>query len=122
MKKYILNNFFFTISQVLKRVEANKVAEKTFKKCKSDGYRKIHHRPGDGYAGLSKRQVLKYVTSNKQLRKFNVRFTNKAKHRPVSVKRIQEQHQICLVDMKRMKVEYKGKFYRYIFLLMDIFS
>ena len=98
------------------------MVEKTFKKCKLAGYRKIHHRPGDGYVGLSKRQVLKCVTSNKQLRKFNVRFTNKAKHRPVSVKRIQEQHQICLVGMKRMKVEYKGECCRCIFSLMDIFS
>ena len=96
--------------------------EKTIKKCKSAGYKKIHHRAGDGYAGLRKRQVLKRVTKNERLRKFNVRFTNKAKPRPVSVKRIQEQHQIDLVDMKSMKVEYKGKCYRYIFSLMDIFS
>ena len=69
---------FFTISQVLKRVEANKVVEKRFKKCKSVRYKKIHHRARDGYAGLSKKQVLKCVTSNERLRKFNVRFTNKA--------------------------------------------
>ena len=96
--------------------------EKTFKKCKSAGHKKNHHRAGDGYAGLSKRQALKCVTSNERLRKFNARFTNKAKPRPVRVKRIQEQHQIDLVDMKSMKVEYKAKCYRYIFLLMDIFS
>ena len=95
---------------------------KTFKKCKSAGYKKIYHRAGDGYAGLSKRQVLKCVTSNERLKKFNVRFANKAKPRPVSMERIQEQHQIDLVDMKSMKVEYKGKCYQYIFSLMDIFS
>ena len=38
------------------------------------------------------------------------------------MKRILEQHQTDLVDMKSMKVEYKGKCYRYIFSLMDIFS
>ena len=102
MKKHMLNKFIFTISQVLKHVEANKMVEKTFKKCKSAGYKKIHHRAHDGYAGLSKRQVLKCVTSNKRLRKFNFRFTNKSKPRPVSVKRIQEQHQIDLVDIKSM--------------------
>ena len=95
--------------------------EKTFKKCKAATYKEIHRKAGDGYAGLSKRQVLNCLTSNKPLRKFNVRFTNKAKPRPVSVKKIQEQHQIDLVDMKSLKVEYKGKCYRYIFSLMDIF-
>ena len=95
---------------------------KTFKRCKSAGYKKTHHRVGDGYAGSSKRQVLKRVTRNERLRNFNVRFTNKAKPRLVSVKRIQEQHQIDLVDMKSMKVEYKEKCYWHIFSLMDMFS
>ena len=98
------------------------MVEKTFKKCKSAGYKKIHHRAHDGYAGLSKRQVFKCVTSNKRLRKFNVKFTNKAKPRPISMKRIQEQHQMDLVDIKSMKVEYKRKSYQNIFSLMEIFS
>ena len=89
--------------------------EKTFKKCKSVGFKKIHHRAGDGYTGFSKRQVLKCATSNERLRKFNAKFTNKSKPRPASVNRIQEQLQIDLVDMKSMKVEYEGKCYRYIF-------
>ena len=91
---------------------------KTFERCKSAGYKKIHHGAGEEYAGLSKRQVLMSVTSNEQLRNFNVRFTNKTKPRPVSVKRIQEQHQIDLLGMKSMKVEYKKKCYQYIFLLI----
>ena len=66
--------------------------------------------------------MLKCITRNEQLRKFNIRFTNKAKPRHVSVKKIQKQHQIDLVDMKSMKVEYKGKCYWYIFSLMVIFS
>ena len=88
------------------------MVEKTFKKCKSAGYKKIHHEAHNGYAGLIKRQMLKCVTSIERLRKFNVTFTNKAKPRPVSAKKIQEQHQIDLVDMKSMKIEYKEKCYR----------
>ena len=98
------------------------MVEKTFKKCKSAGYKKIIHRTHDGYAGLSKGHLLKCVVSNEQLRKFTVRFSNKAKPRPISVKIIQEQHQIDLRDMKSMKIEYKGKCYQCIFSLMDIFS
>ena len=45
MKKNVLNKFILTISQVLKHVEANKVVEKTFKKCKSAGYKKFTIEP-----------------------------------------------------------------------------
>ena len=55
---------------------------KTFKRCKSAGYKKTHHRVGDGYAGSSKRQVLKRVTRNERLRNFNVRFTRKCEKNP----------------------------------------
>ena len=54
--------------------------------------------------------------------RFNVKFTNKVKPRPVKVKTIHKQHQIHLLDMKIMKVKYKGKSYLYILSLLDIFS
>lgn len=108
--------------QVVKRSEIKNVVEKTFHKSKSAGYKKLHKRATDGYAGLSKRQVLKCATTNENIRKFSVKFTNKAKPCPVMVKRIHEQHQVDLVDMKSMQVEHKGKIYRYILSLMDLFS
>ena len=59
---------------------------------------------------------------NEKFRKFSVKFTNKERPRPVRVKRIQEQHQIDVVDMTGMKVNYKGKTDKYILSLLDIFS
>lgn len=59
----------------------------------------------DGYAGLSKREVLKCVATNEKLKRFNVTFTNKAKPRSVKVKRIHEQYQTDLAHMKSMRVE-----------------
>ena len=106
----------------MKRLKLKKIVEKAFHKSKSAGYKKLHKRTADDYAGLSKRQVLKCASTNEKIRKFSVNFTNKAKSRPVIVKRIYEQHQVDLVDMKRMQVEYKGKTYRYILSLMDLFS
>ena len=106
----------------MKRTDASKIVEKAFHKCKSAGYKKLHQRTADGYVGLSKRDVLKCIKNNDKLKRFNIKFTNKAKPRPVAVKRIQEQHQIDLVDMKNMQTEHNGKPYRYIFSLMDIFS
>ena len=59
---------------------------------------------------------------DKTLRKFNVNFTNNARPRPVRVKAIHDQHQIDLSNMKNMAVVYKGKTYKYILSLLDVFS
>ena len=59
---------------------------------------------------------------NEKFRKFSVEFTNKARPRSVRIKRIQEQHQVDLVDMTGMKVNYKWQTFKYILSLLDIFS
>ena len=73
--------------------------------------KKINQRKVKGYAGLSKKEVLSCVTSNRKLRKFSIKFTNKAKPQTFEVKEIHEQHQRDLVDMKNMIIEHKGKLY-----------
>ena len=106
----------------MKRSEVKEIAEKVFHKPKSAGYKKLHKKTADGYVDLSKRQVLKCALTNEKIGKFSVKFTNKAKPHPVIVKRIHEQHQVDLVNMKGMQEEHKGKTYRYILSLMDLFS
>ena len=49
-----------------------------------------------------------------------VKFTNRAKPRPVTFKKVQEQHQIDLVDMRNMQVEHNGKLFRYVLSLLDV--
>ena len=93
----------------MKRSEVKEIAEKVFHKPKSTGYKKLHKKTADGYVDLSKRQVLKCALTNEKIGKFSVKFTNKAKPHPVIVKRIHEQHQVDLVNMKGMQVEHKGK-------------
>ena len=87
----------------MKRSEVKKIVEKVFHKSESAGYKELHKRTADGYAGLSKRQDLKCALTNEIIRKFSVKFTNKAKPGPVIVKGIHEQHEVDLVDMKRMQ-------------------
>ena len=86
----------------VKRSDVNKVVERAFGKSKSAGYKKLHQRTVDSYPSLSKCQVLRCSTTNKKLRKFTVKFTNRAKSRPVTIKKVQEQHQFDLVDMRSM--------------------
>ena len=113
IRRWRVLKVFFTIL-VVKRSDVKKTVERAFNKSENAGYKKLHQRTVDSYAGLSKRQVLKCSITNRKLRKFTVKFTNRAKPRAVTVKRVQEQNQIDLV-------EYNGKLFRYILSLMDIF-
>ena len=72
---------------------------------------KLHDITADAYAGLSKRQVLKWILGNENLRKFDVKFTNKAKPCPVPEKEIDEKQQMDLVDMKNIAVKYERTTY-----------
>lgn len=107
---------------MVKKTDVKRIVSKTFKESKSGGYKKIRTRAADGYAGLSNREILKITKNNVKFRQFSIKFCNKAKPRPVRVKNIHDQHQVDLVDMRKMQVVYQGKTYRYIFSLMDIFS
>ena len=53
---------------------------------KSGGYKKIYRQGKDAFAGLSQNQVSKAIMENKDLRKYNVKLTNKARPRPVRAK------------------------------------
>ena len=107
---------------MVKAGDIHDVVDQTFHNRKSAGYKKIRTRAADAYAGLSNKKILGITTNDRNYRKFSIRFTNKAKPRPVRVKKIHEQHQIDLINLSNMKVSHKGKSYRYILSLMDIFS
>ena len=73
----------FEGKKVLKKGEIKKCVKKTFSKSKSVGYKKIRTRALDGYAGLSRNNILT-VTSNDAEFKKSVKFINKAAPRPVT--------------------------------------
>ena len=58
--------------------------KKTFSKSKSVGYKKIRTRALDGYAGLSRKNILTVTLNDAEFKKFTVKFTNKAASRPVT--------------------------------------
>ena len=60
----------------------------TFIKNKSGGCRKIRTRAADGYSGLSKQNVLKVTENDLKFRRFNIRFTNKAVHKPILARKL----------------------------------
>ena len=93
---------------------------KTLTAPKSCGYKKLH--TADAFAGLSRRGILKVTQSDIQYRQFNMQSTNKAPPVPVIAENVHDIHQIDLINMRRLKIEYKGILYRYVLSLMDIFS
>ena len=81
-------NLLFEGRPVLKKSDINDFVTKIFVKNKSGGHRKIQARAADGYAGLSKREVLKVTSNDVKFRRLNVRFTNKAVPRPIRAKKV----------------------------------
>ena len=69
--------------------------------------------------GLSNKKILENTKGDIQYNQFSVKFTNKAKPR---AKAVHDYHQIDLVDMIKIKLEFKGKCYKNILSVLDIFS
>ena len=76
----------------------------------------------DSVVGLSERKILKITAKSPRFRLFNVKFKNKAFPRLVRVREIQTQHQIGLVNLSDMSVEYQRTVYQYVLSIKDIFS
>ena len=74
----------FEGKKVLKKGEIKKCVKKTFSKSKSVGYKKIRTRALDGYAGLSRNNILTVTSNDAEFKKFTMKFTNKTAPRPVT--------------------------------------
>ena len=111
----------------MRKSKIKQTVKKTFDACKSAGARKIRFRAArkirfraaESYAGMREKWILKITNNNFKYRQFNTNFTNKAIPRPIRVKRVMEQLQLDLVDMRSKAVEYNGKSYRYILSLIS---
>ena len=54
--------------------------------------------------------------------KLNARFQNRPRLHPIRARDVQLRHQIDLVDMNKLCTKYKGKVFRYVLSVMDVFS
>ena len=93
-------------TEELKTGEGKKNWKEAFTKAKSEGAKKLQLRT-DSVVGLSERKILKITAKSPRFRSFNVKFKNKAISRLVRVREIQTQHQIDLVNLSDMSVEYQ---------------
>ena len=81
----------------MKKVQLKSLADKTFKKSKSYGYKNPKTRATDRYAGLSNKEILKLSNNNIKYKKFKARFTNKTVPKPVLASEVDSAYSyICI--------------------------
>ena len=88
------------------------------KKLSRQDIKKLKHRAGDRYAGLTERQIRHVTSNNSKYRIHSAVFKNKVLPKPVRAKHVDSQHQIDLIDLTKQSVEFAGK----VLSAMDVFS
>ena len=81
-------SLLFEGKRVLRKDEIKKCVSKIFKKSKSAEYKKKRWRAQDGYACVSRGNVLKITKNDPNFRRFTVKFTNQAVMKPVISKQV----------------------------------
>ena len=76
----------FEGTRILKKYETKQCVSKNFKKSKSVDYKKLLKRALDGYAGISRRNILKVSLNDAEFKGFKVSSLNKGIPRPVTAK------------------------------------
>ena len=112
----------FNGKRVVKREKLHDVVKRMYKSSKGSGVRKIYHKLKNSYSGVVERDVHEVLAKSTVHQRLNVRFENKARLRPVRARTVQIRHQIDLVDMQRLRTIYKGKTYKYVLSILDVFS
>ena len=96
--------------------------KKMYKSSKGSGVRKIYHKLKNSYSGVAERDVKKVFAKSSVHQRLNVRFENKARLRPAWTRTVQVRHQIDLVDENSLRTKNKGKTYKCVLSIIDLFS
>ncbi len=113
---------FFGGREPLQKSDLKKEVIRTFKQSKGLGSRKISCKLRDKYASVSERKIAKVLQTSDTHYKINARFTNKPVLRTIKARFIFDRVQIDLLNMRKNKVMYEGKEYRYVLSAIDVFS
>ena len=113
---------FFNGKAVVKKTELHDVVQKMYKSSKGSGARKIYHKLKECYSGVALRDVQKMLSKSCTHQRLNVRFENKARLRPVRARTVQIRHHIDVVNMQGLSTKFKGKTFKYVLSIIDVFS
>ena len=107
---------------VLKKGDVDNVIEWFYNHFKGESARKLDKRVNKYFVGLSRNDIQKWIYANEKHSKEKPFFSNKAPLKPIISKSVLGRNQIDLVDLSKHPQEMKGKTYRYILSVMDVFS
>ena len=107
---------------LLKKEEMEACVKAYHNRCKGLGARKLYKKISMRFAGVSERDVLSILKSLHKAQRLKPMFLNKAPLRPVLSSGVMKQVQIDLVDMKNNKVTLGSETFRYILVVLDVFS
>ena len=74
------------------------------------------------FAGVSERQVQDFISKQEKAQRLNPLFSNKAPLIPVKSSSVMSRVQIDLVDMQKRPVSIGSNEYKYILVMLDVFS
>lgn len=107
---------------LLKKEEMKTCVKAYHDRYKGSGARKLYKAISKRFAGVSERDVLSILNSMHEAQRLKPMFLNKAPLHPVLSSGVMNQVQIDLVDMKNNKVMIGSETFRYILVMLDVFS
>ena len=107
---------------LLKTDEVDACIREYYKKYKGAGARKLYYSITEKFAGVSERVIQQYINNHPKAQRLNPEFKNKSDLVPVKSSGVLNQVQVDLVDMSKYSVAIDGTHYRYILVILDVFS
>ena len=107
---------------LLKKEEMESCVKAYHDRYKGSGARKLYKAISKRFTGVSEREILSITKSMHEVQRLKPMFLNKAPLHPVLSSGVMNQVQIDLVDMKNNEVTVGSETFRYILVLLDVFS
>ena len=93
-----------------------------YTKCKGVGARKLYNTITKVFCGVTEREIQTFLNSQQTSQQLHPNFINKQPLKPVTSHRVMDQIQMDIVDMQRSPAESMGSTYKYVLVVLDVFS
>ena len=107
---------------LLKNNEIKDCINLHFTKYKGAGARKLHRVICKTFTGVTERAIQVHINENPKAQRLNPGFLNKVPPKPVGASDVMNQVQVDLVDMSRCPCTSGNCTYKYILVVLDVFS
>ena len=107
---------------LLQNREVQACIKKYYTKYRGVGARKLYNVISKTFCGISERDIQMFLNSQQSNQQLNPTFMNKQPIKPVDSKQVMGQVQMDIVDLQRSAIELDGKVFKYVLVVMDVFS